>query len=268
VEKYCNGTLIDYHSKVYVWTIAHDLVDTTQEEMPLLPHIRLLLPGDYKNASTGTLESLTWVRARHSYHRFPWKEEQEEGKRSTPVLECQRGFDVLSFELHPKHLQLAKRARQAYETHRHEHHTTFVGRALMPALASTSPPVAPAPASASAAAAAAASCESISGGSKTAAWANFRGYLSLVLFSYPHIVGLDRLITIEGSGGNHDAIVGCGLVDRENHLQGVVASLRTEKIRQRQHLDLETIACGASVGLLRTYCGRQKFCSAKPEAPA
>jgi hypothetical protein len=102
----------------------------------------------------------------------------------------------------------------------------------MPALASASPPVAPASASAFASAsasAAAASGESISGGSKTAAWANFRGYLSLVLYSYPHIVGLDRLITIEGSGENHDAIVGCGLMDRDNHLQGVVASAWAEK---------------------------------------
>jgi hypothetical protein len=200
--------------------------------MPLLPHIRLILPSDSKNPSAGKLESLSWVRARLSYHRFPWKEEQEEGKRFTPPHECQRGLDVLSFELHPKHVQLAKRARQAYESHRHERHTTFVGRALMPALASASPPVAPASASAFASAsasAAAASGESISGGSKTAAWANFRGYLSLVLYSYPHIVGLDRLITIEGSGENHDAIVGCGLMDRDNHLQGVVASAWAEK---------------------------------------
>jgi len=164
VEQYCNGTLIDYHSKVYVWTIAHDLVDTTQEEMPLLPHIRLILPDDSQNPSAGKFESLSWVRARHSYHRFPWKEEQEESKRSTPLLECQRGIDVLSFELHPNHLQLAKRARQAYESHRHERHTTFVGRALLPALASTSPLVAPASAAAVptvAAAAAASSCDSM-----------------------------------------------------------------------------------------------------------
>jgi hypothetical protein len=230
VEKYCNGTLIDYHSKVYVWTIAHDLVDTTQEEMPLLPHIRLLLPGDYKNPSAGKLESLIWVRARHSYHRFPWKEEQEEGKRSTPLLEEHRRFDVLLFELHPKHLQLAKRARQAYEPHRHHRHGRFVGRVLMPGtLVSGSHVAAPA-----AAAAASASCGSSNKvqrsdsasdpeleGSKIA-WTNIRGYLALTLPNRPHITGLNSLITIDGSG--HDA-VGCGLLDQENHLQGVIASV-------------------------------------------
>ena len=59
-------------------------------------------------------------------------------------------------------------------------------------------------------------------GNKMIAWTNIRGYLALVLPNRPHIVGLSGLITIDGSG--HDA-VGCGLLDQENQLQAVIASV-------------------------------------------
>lgn len=115
---FCNGTLVSYRTKLFVWTTAHALVDTSESGLPLLPGIELLLARDAKQRPVH-FQRLAWVCAHHSYGQFDWKAEKQGLKSSGLVplyVEEKRGFDVLMFELHGTHSDLAEKARKVYQS--------------------------------------------------------------------------------------------------------------------------------------------------------
>jgi hypothetical protein len=52
---HCNGTLINFRSKLFVWTTAHALVDTTSPELKLFDKIELLLPTSLRTGDFPTI---------------------------------------------------------------------------------------------------------------------------------------------------------------------------------------------------------------------
>lgn len=133
-QGFCNGTLITYHTKLFVWTTAHALVDTSQTALPLFPKIELRLT---RNTERGALplQRLAWTRAHHSYGQFDWRgeaaiEAAAEATAGVPdrlAVEATRCFDALIFELDEMHNELADRARTV--GHRHD---TVTGRTYKP----------------------------------------------------------------------------------------------------------------------------------------
>lgn len=140
--KHCNGTLIHHHLKLYVWTVAHGLVDTSQSGLPLFPDIQLsLIQGndwlDHRPVMTTTLR---WTRAHHSYHLFDWQAEAKalaEDQLAPIELEAKRPHDVLVFELDPVHNDLVRYA--SFLTSK-AHHTAVTGCALTPSHLLGDPP--------------------------------------------------------------------------------------------------------------------------------
>jgi len=149
-RQHCNGSLVSHHDKLYVWTTAHELVDSSQSSLPLHSDIRLSI----QYASGGYLK-LKWIRAFHSLHRFqqvepPSKNEIDNGhdhmngndngndNTSGNVTELARCFDVLIFELDPSHHgeQLMDRARLPFEGARDSDHghPDLAGLAYVPSL--------------------------------------------------------------------------------------------------------------------------------------
>src|SRR4051812_39981684 len=59
---FCNGTLITYRTKLFVWTTAHALVDTTKPALSLHDGIELLLARDVKQRPL-RFQRLAWVQA-------------------------------------------------------------------------------------------------------------------------------------------------------------------------------------------------------------
>jgi len=149
-RQHCNGSLVLYEGKVYVWTTAHGLLDSSQSSLPLHSDIRLSI----QYASGGYLK-LKWIRAIHSLHRFqqvepPSKNEIDNGhdhmngndngndNTSGNDTELTRCFDVLIFELDPSHHgeQLMDRARLPFEGARDSDHghPDLAGLAYVPSL--------------------------------------------------------------------------------------------------------------------------------------
>jgi hypothetical protein len=207
-DGYCNGTLIVYDKKLYVWTVAHALIDTTQVELGckrLKSNIKLLIPDNPQNPTI--MKQLVWSSAHHSYHLFPWEKEQEAIKNNIPfpfAEEKNRGFDVLVFELDPIHDELQSIARVAYQAAAQHHaHDTVLGCYYKPSAWDT-------PQSASSAAAPMASSSSTFPSSER---------ISTKISERDHNVRLGFIDHIASPGSS-----GAGLIDREHHLQGCIAS--------------------------------------------
>lgn len=138
---FCNGTLINYRTRLFVWTTAHALVDTSNSALPLFQGVELLLARDVKQRPL-QFQRLAWVRAHHKYSQFDFGGEAAAlaAKQAVPMyIEEKRGFDVLIFELDGMHDDLAERARKVFLPQLGDEHDHVAGRSFKPSTMPSAP---------------------------------------------------------------------------------------------------------------------------------